>query len=153
MIGDNVSLANGATVYFWGSQWSQNNPMSGGSGPNSFKGFEGGNTSPACGGNWTSNPGNSSNPPASVPQYMAVIVASSVQKNGSTISGDIKKIVVIKTNPGYGPSPGHAGTGTVVAVFCISSTVASEWRAGDQIALNSTSLLDLIYVRPRLASW
>jgi hypothetical protein len=27
-------------VYFWGSQWSQNNPMAGGSGPNSFKGFE-----------------------------------------------------------------------------------------------------------------
>ncbi len=125
VIGDNVSLANGATVYFWGSQWSQNNPMSGGSGPNSFKGFEGGNASPACGGNWVSDPGNSSNPPASVPQYMAVIVASSIQQNGSTISGNITKIVVIKTNPGYGPSPGHAGTGTVVAVICITGSRAS----------------------------
>jgi DNA/RNA endonuclease G (NUC1) len=125
VIGDNVSLANGATVYFWGSQWSQNNPMSGGSAPGAFKGFEDGFAQPTCGGGWTSASSNSSSPPASVPPYMAVIVASSVQQNGSTISGDIKKIVVIKTNPGYGPSPGHAGTGTVVAIICMTGSSAS----------------------------
>ena len=27
-------------------------------------------------------------------------------------------IVVIKTNPGYGPNPGHTGTGTIVGTYC-----------------------------------
>jgi hypothetical protein len=27
-------------------------------------------------------------------------------------------MVVVKTNPGYGPAPGHTGTGTVVSVVC-----------------------------------
>jgi hypothetical protein len=51
---------------------------------------------------------------------MAVIVSHSVPKNGSVISGDIKKIVIVRTNPGYGPSPGHPGTGQVVAILCSS---------------------------------
>ncbi len=125
VIGNNVNLSGGATVYFWGSQWAQHNPMTGGSGPASFKGFEGSNTSPACGGTWTSSPGGSSTPPATVPQYMAVIVASSVQKSGSTISGNITKLVIVRTNPGYGPSPSQTGTGTVVAVICVSGSSAS----------------------------
>jgi hypothetical protein len=125
VIGNQVSVANGATVYFWGSQWSQNNPMSGGSGPNAFKGFEDGTSQPTCGGIWTSRPGNSSNPPSTIPQYMAVIVSSSIQKNGSVISGNIQRIIIVKTNPGYGPSPGHAGTGQVVAILCGSSQSAS----------------------------
>jgi Thrombospondin type 3 repeat len=120
VIGDGVNLTNGATVYFWGSQWTQNNPMSGGSAPNAFKGFEDGNASPACGSAWISHPGNSSNPPATIPQYMAVTVSSSVVKNGSTITGNVKKIVVVRTDVGYGPSPGHAGTGRVVAIICSS---------------------------------
>ena len=49
---------------------------------------------------------------------MGVIVSSSVTKKGSAISGNVRKLVVVKTNPGYGPNPGHAGTGTVVAVIC-----------------------------------
>jgi hypothetical protein len=49
---------------------------------------------------------------------MGVIVADSVTKHGSTISGNIAHIVVVQTNPGYAPNPGHAGTGTEVAVFC-----------------------------------
>ena len=118
VIGDKVSLANGATVNFWGSRWSHDNPMSGGAGPNSFKGFEIGTVAPTCGGTWTSPPGNSSNPPPAIPQYMAVIVSSSIQKNGSVNSGDKKKIVVVRTNPDYGSSPGHAGTGQVVAILC-----------------------------------
>jgi len=47
-----------------------------------------------------------------------VIVSSSIQKNGSVINGDIKQIVVVRTNPGYDPAPGHVGTGTVVAILC-----------------------------------
>jgi DNA/RNA endonuclease G (NUC1)/methionine-rich copper-binding protein CopC len=129
VIGDQVNLTNGATVYFWGSQWSQNNPMSGGSATNSFKGFENGTSAPACSGSWATDPGGSSNPPATIPQYMAVIVSSSIQKNGSIISGDIKKIVVVKTNAGYGPSPGHPGTGQVVAILCGPVQSASLWNS------------------------
>ena len=125
VVGDLANLAGGVTVYFWGSQWSKNNPMSGGSGPNAFKGFEDGTSQPTCGGLWTSRPGNSSNPPSTIPQYVAVIVSSSIQKNGSVISGDIKKIIIVQTNPGYGPNPGHAGTGQVVAILCGSSQLAS----------------------------
>ncbi|HEX8566959.1 MAG TPA: SBBP repeat-containing protein [Pyrinomonadaceae bacterium] len=118
VIGDLVNQSAGATVNFWGSQWLQNNPMSGGSAPNSFKGFENGNALPHCGSTWTSQPGNSSNPPPTIPQYMAVIVSSSVQKNGSVITGNVRRIIIVKTNPGYGPSPGHWGTGEVVAILC-----------------------------------
>ncbi len=118
VVGNLVNLSGNATVNFWGSQWSQNNPMTSGAAPNAFKGFEDGTTTPTCGGTWTSKPGNSSNPPATVPAYMGVIVSSSIQKNGSTITGNVKKIIVIKTNPGYGPAPGHIGTGKVVAIIC-----------------------------------
>jgi hypothetical protein len=49
---------------------------------------------------------------------MAVIVASSYAKSGSTISGNTVHIVIVKTNAGYQPNPGHAGTGTVEAQVC-----------------------------------
>lgn len=120
VIGDLANMAGGVTVNFWGSQWQKNNPMSGGAGPNAFKGFENGNTLPSCGSTWTSQPGNSSNPPATIPPYMSVIISSSVQKNGSVITGNVKRIVIVKTDPGYGPSPGHVGTGQVVAILCTS---------------------------------
>ena len=73
-----------------------------------------------CGGTWTTRPGNSSKPPAEVPSYMAVIVSSkSITKTDSTISGDAVKIVVVKTDPGYGAAPGHRGWGgDIVAVYC-----------------------------------
>jgi hypothetical protein len=57
-------------------------------------------SSPDRGGIWTSNPGNSPNPRATVPQYMAVIVAGSVEKKRSTVFGNIKKVLVIKTKTG-----------------------------------------------------
>jgi hypothetical protein len=117
VIGDkeNVPAAN---VLWWGSQWWKANPMTSGSGPASFKGFENSNASPTCGRTWTTDPGNSSGPPATVPPYMGVIVSSKVTKSGSTISGDIVHIVVVKTDPGYAPNPGHDGTGTIVAKVC-----------------------------------
>ncbi len=49
---------------------------------------------------------------------MAVIASSSISKSGPTISGDIPHIVVVTTNPGYAPNPGHPGTGSVVAIVC-----------------------------------
>ena len=113
-------------VYYWGSQWDQMNPMTGpGPSPSSMKGFAGFENNmlglpPGCGGHWTTDTGNSTPPPPSVPQFMAVIVSSNVTQSGSTISGDIKEIVVVKTNPGYGPDPGHPGTGEIVGVVCIA---------------------------------
>jgi uncharacterized repeat protein (TIGR01451 family) len=108
----------GAKVNFWGSQWAKNNTLSGGDAPNSFKGFENSNAAPTCGSTWTTSPGNSSGPPPTVPQYMAVVVSSTITKQGNTISGDVKKIVVVYVDPGYGPSPGHHGNGTVVHTLC-----------------------------------
>jgi len=117
MVIGNLNAATGNTVTFWGAEWAKVNSLSGGSAPNSFKGFA--VTAPqSCGGSWTGDPGNSGGPPASVPSYMGVIASSTIVKSGSNIVGDGPIIIVVKTNPGYGPSPGHAGTGTVVAIFC-----------------------------------
>jgi hypothetical protein len=33
-------------------------------------------------------------------------------------SGNWGRIVVVKTKPGHSPTPGHPGTGTIVATFC-----------------------------------
>ena len=118
VIGNLVNMSSNSNVNFWGSQWSQNNPMSGGSAPKGFKGFEDGTALPACGSSWTSRPGNSSNPPATIPTNMAVIVSSAITKSGSIIYGNVKKIVVVRTNPGYGPAPGKVGTGKVIAILC-----------------------------------
>jgi hypothetical protein len=49
---------------------------------------------------------------------MAIIVSSSISQSGSSISGTIVHIVVVKTDPGYAGDPGHAGTGTIVATVC-----------------------------------
>jgi hypothetical protein len=117
VIGDLENVEGGA-AYWWGAQWWKQDPLSGGLAPASFKGFENSNPAPWCGDTWTTRPGNSSRPPKSVSPYMAVIVASHVTKSGPTISGDVVGIVVVKTDPGYGPNPGHRGTGTIVATLC-----------------------------------
>jgi hypothetical protein len=49
---------------------------------------------------------------------MEVTVSSQVTQQGSTISGNMEHVVVVKTNPGYGPEPDQPGTGTVVAQAC-----------------------------------
>jgi len=119
VIGDQNAVV-GNAVTFWGAQWAKENSLSGGNAPAAFKGFadETSTTPPACGGNWIARPGNSSSPPDSVPAFMAVIASSSISKSGATISGDIAHIVIVKTDPGYAPDPGHPATGTVVAVLC-----------------------------------
>jgi hypothetical protein len=49
---------------------------------------------------------------------MAVVVTDRVTQTGSQLSGRVKKIVLVSADPGYGPSPGHDGTGRVVAIYC-----------------------------------
>jgi hypothetical protein len=118
VIGDTGATV-GAQSYYWGSQWASMNSLSGGAAEPSFKGLaDDPSAAPACGAGWSTTPGNSAKPPDGVPSYMAVIVASTVSKQGSRIGGDSAQVVVIKTDPGYGPDPGLAGTGTVVAVLC-----------------------------------
>jgi hypothetical protein len=107
------------TVTFWGSQWASTNKVSGGAAPSSFKGFAKYPAAPTCGATFTTDPGNSAPPPnGPLPTYMSVIVTSKVTKSGSTISGTIVKIVIVKTNAGYDSDPGHPGTATVVATIC-----------------------------------
>jgi hypothetical protein len=115
----NGNSAIGTTVNFWGPQWWKTNTLSGGPAPSAFKGFALNPTTPACNVDWSTDPGNSAPPPPGpLPAYMGVIVTSSASQSGSQISGNTPSIVVVKTDPGYGPSVGHAGTGTVVVKFC-----------------------------------
>jgi len=120
VVGDGVAAV-GASSTFWADTWSTQNTISGGEGPSSFKGFANtpSSTPPVCGGTWVSDPGNSSGPPPSpLPGYMAVVVSSSVTKSSSAESGNITRIVIVKTDAGYAPDPQFHGTGTVVAVLC-----------------------------------
>jgi hypothetical protein len=125
VIGD-LEARLGNHVTWWSSQWANINLMSGGPPPNAMKGFAGfednflGLPPANCGGSWSTDTGNSTPPPPSVPMVMGVIVSSRVTQSGSVISGDIKQVVVVRNDPGYGPSPGHPGTGTEIAVVCMT---------------------------------
>jgi hypothetical protein len=117
VIGNNNATLGGSVTFYEPNEWSKLNSLSGGSAPSSFAGFaETSASPPTCGESWTSKPGTSSNPPATVPEFMGVIVASKITKSGPTISGNAPEVVVVKTNPGY--SPENKGTGTVVAKVC-----------------------------------
>jgi hypothetical protein len=114
-IGDGNSAAN-ASVEFWGAQWWKDNTVSGGTAPASFKGLALTITPTGpCSGTFTTRPGNSVDGPASVGAQIQVLVVDSVTKSGPVISGTYDDIDVVNADPGYGPNPGHAGTGTVVA--------------------------------------
>ena len=119
VLGDQ-SAAVGTSQEFWGAQWWKLNSLTGGTAPASFKGFADTLSSepPKCGITWATGPGDSSNPPATIPSYMGVLVSPSLDTSGPAILGSAPKIVVVRTDPGYGPDPGRPGTGTVVAQFC-----------------------------------
>ena len=65
-----------------------------------------------------SSPGNSSNPPSMLPAKVLVIVTNTVLKSGSDISGNIRELLVVNHDGGYGPNPGHAGNGEVSQILC-----------------------------------
>ncbi len=109
----------GTDVNFWGSQFWKNNAFSGVvNAPASMKGYIDNAPGFACGVNWTSDPGNSSDPPSTIPVNMLVVVSSTIQQSGSTEYGNIKHLVVVSVTPGYGPSPGHDGWGHIIATIC-----------------------------------
>jgi NPCBM-associated, NEW3 domain of alpha-galactosidase len=126
ILGDRTASSAGAsTVNWWGAQWSARNSLSGGGAPAAFKGFADAatglptSTPPGgCSGTWTTAPGDSSIPVATVRSYMGVLVAARATQARSTISGTYAKIVVVKTDAGYAANPGHDGTGTIVATYC-----------------------------------
>jgi hypothetical protein len=115
VIGD-VGVKVGATVQFWGAQWAKNNSLSGGPAPRAFKGFAETADDPICPTNWSTDPGNSTPPPASVASDITVIVSSSIDKSGPVISGNVVELATVHTEPGYEGNPGHAGFGTVTAL-------------------------------------
>ena len=120
VIGD-LDAVVGHTVYFWGSQWSSHNHPSQGAAPSAFKGFANSisNNPPNCDGMWRNDLGNNSGPPDSVPDFITVIASSSITRSGpSSITGNNRKIVVVRTDLGYDSDLGHPGTGTVVSVTC-----------------------------------
>ena len=119
VIGDQEAVV-GSQVTFWGAQWWTDNPLSTGLAPASFKGFAV-DATPTCGAPWTTDPGNSSHPPAMVDGTIPMIVSSTITKSGPVISGDVTEVVLVQVDPGYAGDPGHPGTGTVVSVMCDSS--------------------------------
>jgi hypothetical protein len=106
VLGDQTAtsaLNTGSSVTFWGAHWWKQNSLSGGSTPATFEGFAQATSSapPACGGTWSASTSSVSKPPSTVPPLMAVIVSSKVTQSGSAISGDIREIVLVRTNPGF----------------------------------------------------
>ena len=112
------AIGTGSAVTFWGAQWAKANVLSGGAAPSAFKGFANNPVTPACGTAWTSDPGNSPPPAASVPTYTAMIVASSMTSVGQQVRGNDVHIVIVRTNSGYAPDPAYPGTGVIVGVLC-----------------------------------
>ena len=119
VIGDVEPHAIGDVVNFWGAQWWKNNFMSGfvSKGVASFKGYAN-KAEDFCGGRWESRPGNSSGPPATIPDEVAIIVTDTVLKVGPNISGTIKQILLVRHDGAYGPNPGHRGSGPVTKIIC-----------------------------------
>lgn len=113
VVGD---LSSTGSLFFWGSEWSKHNTLSGGAAPKQFKGFSLG--SATCDEAWNTGPGSSPPPPATVPEYTAMIVASRITSASETIKGDTADVVIVRTDPGYGPTPEQPGTGTALATLC-----------------------------------
>lgn len=115
--GNAGGVATGKTYQFWGAQWAKQ--VTGGDyqANSSFKGYA--DSLSPDGKTWTASPGGSGNPPATVAPYIGVIVATHATKGGSTISGNVDRIVVLKVDApsSYQPNPGHAGTGVLVATL------------------------------------
>jgi len=119
VIGDeNAQIGNHVT--FWGSHWAQHNTSSNGDTPEGFMGFAG-SLSPnlaECGGTWRGNVGGGTNPPMMIPEFITAVASSSITRSGSHVNGDIALVVLIQTDSGYEPNPGHPGTGTIVGIVC-----------------------------------
>ena len=102
------------SVTFFSNQWWRKNSLSGGPAPSSFDGYASDPRDPSCHQRWTA--GSSNDAPDDLPDYMAVIVSSSISKSGWKITGDTARMVIVRTTGDGGLADHrHTGTGTVVA--------------------------------------
>ena len=119
--GNAPSLGDALTVGdrypFWGAQWDAQVTAGDYAANASFKGYA--DLVSAATASWTAQPGNSSGPPASVPEYMSVIVATSIAKQGSTISGDVAALAIVRVlDPAaYRADPGHDGSAELLLLL------------------------------------
>ena len=114
--GNTEGVTEGQDYVFWGDQWAGQVKAGDFQANYSFKGYAG--EVDSSNKTWTARPGNSSKPPVALSDYISVIVSTHIVKNGSTISGDIYQIVILKVdNPAsYKPVPNSTGSGVMVAV-------------------------------------
>ena len=59
-----------------------------------------------------------SDPPATIPVNVPVVVSSTITQSGSAELGNIKHLAVVSVQPGYGPAPGHNGWGQIIGWVC-----------------------------------
>jgi RHS repeat-associated protein/uncharacterized repeat protein (TIGR01451 family) len=129
--GNTPGLALGDRVNFWGHSWPKQ--VTGGAydAQGDFKGWaynlkgfalcqptaRPGGLPPLTQGCWDSKTGQSW-PPASLPEYIGVIVSDAISKDRSTLFGNVAALAVVKVDPepAYGPVPGKPGWGTLVAL-------------------------------------
>jgi hypothetical protein len=112
-----------ALVTFWSPLWAKFNPLTSAPltlAPQNFRGWASAASAspPVCGGTWTATAAYQSPAPSSVPSYMGVVVSSSVTETPVKISGNITRIVIVKTSPGYSNAQGRYGTGIIVGTVC-----------------------------------
>jgi hypothetical protein len=151
VVGDSPATTNPVynqtQVYFWGSQWSQNNQLKNDA-PSAFKGFartiDPNSLSNCSTLGWATDPGTSTPPPAAlsatlpnlVPgtnpltghQQVLVVTADTITKDSNTIVGtdsNGSKVYIVDVQSDYAPDAGHVGIGTIVAPYCTAADVAT----------------------------
>lgn len=102
----------GATVRYWGATWARDNGLAASPGLSVFRGFAASvSRRPAVvGGTWSGSVSASAAPPRTLPSLIAVVVANQVRKRGTTVSGNIIRIVLVQRSATF-------GRGKVVAVL------------------------------------
>ncbi|MFM2105817.1 MAG: hypothetical protein RL338_849, partial [Chloroflexota bacterium] len=102
----------GATVRYWGSTWARDNGLAGSPGLSVFRGFAATVSSrpSVVGGTWSGSVTASAAPPRTLPPLIAVVVTNQIRKRGTTVSGNIIRIVLVQRSATF-------GRGKVVAVL------------------------------------
>jgi RHS repeat-associated protein/uncharacterized repeat protein (TIGR01451 family) len=129
--GNTPGLALGDRVNFWGHSWEKQVTGGAYAAHAEFKGWAAtrsgfalcqptarpGGTPALTQGCWSSK-GGQSGPPATLPEYIGVLISNAMDKQGGTVYGNVAALGVVKVDaqPPYGPVPGKPGWGTLVDV-------------------------------------
>jgi len=110
----------GMDVNFWGAKWTNQVTAGAWFGGAGFKGFA--DTASAT--TWSvtggsAKPPATQTPPATIGQYIGVIVTTSATQSGSTTNGNIAELIVLKSDDpaGYKATPGQPANGIVQVVI------------------------------------